>query len=114
MAKNITRKDKKERITILLDAYEKSAGNLTTACKKANITRKTAYEWINESDGLKEKIDDIKEGLIDFAETQLMKNIKAGKEASIFFFLKTQAKNRGYVEKQEVDMKVENIEVVFK
>ncbi len=31
-----------------------------------------------------------------------MLNIQAGKEASIFFFLKCRAKDRGYVERSEI------------
>jgi len=34
------------------------------------------------------------------AESQLMKKIKQGNLTAIIFFLKTQAKHRGYVEKQ--------------
>jgi hypothetical protein len=47
--------------------------------------------------------------LLDLAEEKLMINIDEAKEASIFFFLKTKGKDRGYVERQEIDAKVTNI-----
>jgi hypothetical protein len=45
----------------------------------------------------------------------LLENIKSKKESSIFFYLKTQGKQRGYVERQEIDLGNENhfrIEIV--
>ena len=39
---------------------------------------------------------------LDFAESKLDENIAAGKEASIFFLLKTLGKNRGYTDRQEI------------
>jgi hypothetical protein len=39
---------------------------------------------------------------LDYTESQLKKNIKAGKEASIFFHLKCKGKARGWIERQEV------------
>ena len=49
------------------------------------------------------KVDEVKEGLLDFAEHQLLSNIKEGKTAEILFYLKTKGKKRGYIERQEVD-----------
>ena len=87
-----------------LETFEKSATNVSTACKKAGITRKTYYRWMNTNDTLKERVEDIRESMIDFAESMLYKNMKAGKETSTLFFLKTRGKSRGYVEKQEIEM----------
>lgn len=98
MKKKLTEKQKN-----FLEIFEKSAGNVSQACKKVNISRETHYRWRDESDTYKKASNDIKEGLIDFAETQLMKNIRDGRETSLIFFLKTQAKKRGYIEKQEIE-----------
>jgi len=47
--------------------------------------------------------DDRKEAMLAaFAESELMKLIKEGNVAATIFFLKTQGKKRGYVERQEV------------
>jgi hypothetical protein len=67
-----------------------------------NIDRKVYYKWYNNNEEFKEKIEEARESLIDFAETKLQQNIMNGNEASIFFFLKTIGKKRGYVERQEI------------
>ena len=41
--------------------------------------------------------------MIDFAESSLYKQIKDGNTSATIFFLKTQAKRRGYIEKQEIE-----------
>jgi hypothetical protein len=40
--------------------------------------------------------------MVDVAESKLMAKIDAGDTTAIIFFLKTQGKGRGYVERQEV------------
>ena len=47
--------------------------------------------------------DEINESLKDFAESKLMINISRGKEASIFFFLKCKAKDRGYIDRVDIN-----------
>ena len=76
------------------------------ACKAIGIGRRTYYNWIEEDKTFKEDIDNINESLIDFTESKLLQNIKAGKEASIFFYLKCKAKNRGYMERAAFDLEV--------
>jgi hypothetical protein len=40
---------------------------------------------------------------LDFAESQLHKQIQSGEVSSTIFYLKTKGKKRGYVERSEVD-----------
>jgi len=40
---------------------------------------------------------------LDVGESQLMKAVNEGKTAELLFFLKTQGKSRGYVDRQEVE-----------
>lgn len=98
--KKVTEKQKK-----FLETYENSSCNISVACKKFGITRQTYYNWL-ENPNFKREITDIDESLLDYAETKLMQNIKDGKEASIFFFLKTKGKKRGYVETFEQNVSV--------
>lgn len=96
------KKDKrKEFIEIFA---EKAACNISVACKKVGISRRTFYNWYNNDEEFRTAIDDGNEAMIDLAETQLFKNIRDGKEQSIFFYLKTKGKHRGYVE--QVDNRV--------
>ena len=77
-------------------------GNVSKACAAANISRQTFYDWMKDSE-FAGQVDEVKEGLLDFAEHQLLSNIKDGKTAEILFYLKTNGKKRGYIERQEVD-----------
>lgn len=85
----------------MIEALEQSLGIVTTACKKVGIARKTHYEWYNKDEEYKQGVDDIGEIAIDFAESQLHKQIKEGVQSSTIFYLKTKGKKRGYVEAQE-------------
>ena len=91
----MTTKKKKE---IFLDIYKKAFANISAACEKAKISRQTFYNWRKEDDNFNEKIEEISEGLIDFAESILHNNIRNGRTAELIFFLKTKAKKRGYTE----------------
>jgi hypothetical protein len=96
---NTTTKKRKE---IFLEVFRNNAVNISSACKKAGIYRNTFYLWCKKDSKFKEQVDDIKEELIDFAESQLMEKIKSGDTTSLIFFLKTKGKSRGYTEKQEI------------
>lgn len=88
----------------MLEALEKSLGVVTTACRMVDISRKTHYEWCRIDDVYKEAVDDIADIALDFAESQLHKQIKDGEVSSTIFYLKTKGKKRGYIEKQEIDL----------
>jgi biotin synthase-related radical SAM superfamily protein len=85
----------------MIEALEKSLGIVTTACKMAEIARSTHYEWIEKDPEYKKAVEDIAEIAIDFAESQLHKQIKDGLPGSTIFYLKTKGKKRGYIEAQE-------------
>lgn len=100
-AKGESRKSKRKGD--FLRAFEEGLGNVSHACKAIGITRKTYYDWIAKDEDFKEKAEHIEEASLDFAETMLKKNIRDGKEASIFFYLKTKGKSRGFTERKEYD-----------
>lgn len=88
----------------LLEAMTKSLGIVTTACKQADVGRTTYYQWLREDPEFKKAVADIKDIALDFAESQLHKQIQEGNTTATIFFLKTQGKSRGYVERQEIEM----------
>ena len=88
----------------LLEALEKSLGVVTTACKKVGVGRTTYYDWYNTDKEFKESVDELKNVALDFAESQLHKQIQDNSTAATIFYLKTQGKKRGYIEKQEIDL----------
>lgn len=94
---------------IFLKMFEISGCNITLACKKANIVRQTYYNWIDKDPDFADAVDNAREGLLDLAESILIKNIKEGGTTELIFFLKTKGKKRGYVERTEhkIDKEIE-------
>jgi len=90
----------------MIGLLKSNGGNVSDACEKLKISRQTHYNWIDRVDTYKKEVDDVNEAVLDFAESQLILNIKAGKEASLIFLLKCKGKKRGYIEKTEHDINV--------
>tara|TARA_R110000744_G_scaffold361091_1_gene468754 strand:- start:902 stop:1258 length:357 start_codon:yes stop_codon:yes gene_type:complete len=86
----------------LLKALEKALGVVTTACRKVECSRETFYKYCKDDIKFKEKVDDLSNVAIDFAESSLHKQIQEGSASATIFYLKTKAKHRGYVERQEI------------
>ena len=105
-----TAADRKAAMEDFLVAYEKSLGVLKTACEATNMCRKTIWEWRKKYPEFDEACHECEETAVDFVETSMFKKIdKGGKgsESLIIFYLKTKAKHRGYIEKQELDVNAE-------
>ena len=96
---NESRHIKKES---LLKSLEQSLGVVTVACKKADVPRSTYYKWLKEDELFAIEVRDIENVALDFAESQLHKQIAADSTAATIFYLKTKGKKRGYVERQEI------------
>ena len=107
---NRTTLDKKE---LFLKALESNLGNITQACKSANIGRQTYYDWINDDVEFEEQCKNVEESLLDLAEHRLLEKIDKYDTTSIIFFLKTKGKKRGYVEKQEFELQKPISEINF-
>ena len=84
-------KKEQERTTrkkkAFLEVYFKNVCNISATCEKIGIDRKTFYNWKEADPEFRRAVEDAENQLIDLAETQLFKNIRAGKETSLFFFL---------------------------
>lgn len=84
-----------------LEAYDRSLGNVSTACRAVGITRHTFYNWKNGNEGFRQSVEELDAYNLDFAETMLMKHIREGDTTSLIFYLKTKGRERGYVERVE-------------
>ena len=102
-----TAKDREAAMADFLIAYEKSLGVLKPACDMTGMCRKTIWEWRKKYPEFDAACHECEETAVDFVETKLYKLINDGAEASTIFYLKTKAKHRGYIERQEVDMSAE-------
>jgi len=88
----------------LIEAMKKSLGIVTNACQMCKISRETFYTYMEKDVEFKKQIEDIENTQADFVESQFMKNIKNGDTSCIIFYLKTKGRNRGYTERQELDL----------
>jgi hypothetical protein len=86
----------------IIDALEKSLGVVTTACNNAGVGRTTFYDWMKEDQDFENEVNDIQNIALDYAESQLHKQIGEGSTAATIFYLKTKGKKRGYIERQEI------------
>ena len=86
---------------IVSEALLQSAGVVAHAADKLRVTPQTVRRYIRMFQECQEAKYEARESNCDLAETKLLQNIKAGKEASVFFYLKTMGKERGFVERSE-------------
>lgn len=89
----------------VVQIYQKTFGNVTSACKHANISRVTYYGWLKTDPEFKAAIEAVepKEVFVDYAENALAEKIMEGDTTAIIFALKTKGKHRGWVERKEID-----------
>lgn len=95
----------KQNVTLkkaMLAALEKSLGVVTTAANNVGITRKTHYDWLRNDKEYAEQVKALEDMVLDFAESQLHKQVNEGNTTATIFLLKTKGKKRGYVERQEI------------
>ena len=90
-------------------------GNIYEVCKATGINRRTIYNWIDKYPEFKEGVEDIREIIIDNVETSLYKNAtEKNNVIAQIFFLKTQAKHRGYVEtKDTTNVNIDAIKIKY-
>ena len=93
-----TRKD------LLVQSLRKHLGIVTNACSDAGCSRSTFYEYYNSDPEFKKAVDECKEIAIDHVESALHYKIDLGDTNAIVFYLKTQGKSRGYVEKTQQEI----------
>lgn len=93
-----------------LKAFNQVGGNISMACRQANIkSRTTYYRWL-ENDEFRDAVENVNESFIDLAESQLRAAVSRGDMNAVFFLLKTKGKNRGYVERTEQSVSVNDFQ----
>jgi len=90
----------------LLKALETSMGVVSTACKKAGLSRVTYYDYYNNDPEFNKAVDELSNVALDFAESKLFGQIQSDNTTAIIFYLKCKGKGRGYIERQELDLGV--------
>jgi len=92
-----------QRKALMLEALEKSAGIVSQASAACGVRRRTHYEWLKNDPEYRAAVDDIRELIIDKAETTLLNAIESGDITATIFVLKTLGKRRGYSEKVDYE-----------
>lgn len=85
-----------------IDAIKGSKGFVTVVGKRLGCTARHVYNLLEKYPTAREALQQEREEIKDFAESQIFKKMEAGDTTMLIFYAKTQMKDRGYVERQEV------------
>jgi hypothetical protein len=99
---NGTGKTTKYSVDEIIEAVRSSYGLLTAAAESLGCPRSTIQRRAEKSKKIQEAIEEEREKLGDLAEGGLFLLIQSRKEWALKFYLKTQCRDRGYYEKQEI------------
>ncbi len=88
---------------LFIQKFVKNNAMVQTTCDEVGITRKTYYEWLKE-EKFKLAIDDAIERKLDKLENKVNDLIDKGDTTMTIFAAKCLLKNRGYKEKQEIEV----------
>jgi len=88
--------------------------HLRKTCTQTDTRRLNYYQWVRDDPEFAKKIEELREIEVDLFEDAFRELIKEGNPQAIMFGLKTRGKNRGYVEKQEIEHTgIDNINISF-
>ena len=100
-------KKREQTAARIIAALYETKGLLNLTAQKTGIGYRTVCRYVAEYPTVKEAVREAKESMIDIAEAKLYGAITKGEPWAICFYLKTQAKSRGYVEKVEQESKID-------
>lgn len=86
------------------EAIKKNGGFVTRVAAALNCDTRTIYNYYERYPELKEYKEEIQEAFIDLAENKLVENVKNNDNTAIIFLLKCKGKQRGYIDKQVIDV----------
>lgn len=82
----------------IVAALYATRGLVHSAAARLGCTSETIYRRMREEPAILAARDDAQASILDLAETRLYERIDASSEPSIFFFLKTRGRDRGYLD----------------
>lgn len=81
----------------------KTLGQITIAATNLGVVYNTVKRVLDESEKCREIVEHYRQLRVDKAELALEKAIQDGEPWAVSLTLKTQGKDRGYVERQEIE-----------
>jgi hypothetical protein len=99
---------RKEQFTAaqVIEALGKTCGMKGPAARLLGCSRRTILNYERRYASVAGAIEEQRELNLDTAETSLLRAVERGEAWAVCFYLKTQAKHRGYTEKTEVEVLV--------
>jgi len=94
----------------IINAIEATNGMVYLAAKKLGCTPQTIYNRARKTNSIRQAIDNARAIMLDFAEQKLRQSIINGDPWAVQFILKTLGKNRGYVERQELQHNIKEMD----
>jgi len=85
-------------------AIRDSQGFVSKAADILGCHVSTVYTYISKYAAVKDALEATREKRHDFVENKLIAAIDAGNVTAMIFYLKTQAKSRGYIERVDVNL----------
>ena len=85
-------------------ALKKANGLQTHAATILKCAPATVKSYIDKYDSVREAYQNARDGILDEAEHQLIKQVREGNITAIIFTLKTIGKHRGYVERHDIGL----------
>ena len=82
-------------------AIAQASGNVSAAAQALGIHRATLHLHIKRSPGLASALETAREVILDELESVLVRKAREGNTPELLFYLKTQGRSRGYIERQE-------------
>jgi hypothetical protein len=86
----------------VIEAIKDSKGMVYVAAKAIGCNPVTIYNLAKKIPAIQEAIDIARGEMTDKAESKLFEAVDRGESWAVCFYLKTQGKNRGYIERQEL------------
>jgi hypothetical protein len=96
---NLTPKKKWDQVPQLIGSKR---GNVSAIARALRMPRSSVHVKIQEDDALRQLLADEREKMLDDAEDKLGGAVRKGEAWAVCFTLKTQGKERGYTERQEL------------
>ena len=88
-----------------INAYLSSYCNISEACRNADISRQTFYEWSKTSDSFAQAAEQAKEGLKDRIESEIHKHIFEDRNPIVLNkFAPSILKDRGYADAKDINL----------
>jgi hypothetical protein len=89
-------------VAAVVEAVRRAQGHVSLAAHMLGLDFSTVYKMAKRVPSVAQAIREEREKMLDVAEAQVYRKVKEGDNTMTIFFLKTQGKHRGWVERQEV------------